>query len=357
MRLGTCIALELVVAAGAVAGVAVGVTRASELAGTYLVAHTAEAATLPTVTAPRPLDPAHLHVEHARPQTVFGALDSELLAPIGASRVTRIKANHGGTSLSIRLDFASGARAAFKPEQIHPQSDPRREIAAYRIDRLLGIGRVPPAKSISLPVADLIAAADPAYQAFFAARFADEGIARSGSFRGEVSWWVPEIKLAKLGRHRIDEREGRDLWTKYLTVGAKAPPEMQAMLPQISMMILFDALIDNADRWSGSNTMMSPDGTILYFFDNTLAFSLNKIGHEHTVTALHRIQMFPRKLVRELRRLTYDSLTAAIGGDDPILGRLLHPAEIAAMLSRRDHILAYVDRLVAEHGEDAVLAF
>lgn len=357
MRLGTCIALELVVAAGAVSGVAVGVMRASDLAGTYLVTHEAAAATLPTISAPRALESSQLRVEHDVPRTVFGAPDWELLAPLGASKVTRIKMNHGGTSLSIRLDFASGARAAFKPEQVHPQSDPRREIAAYRIDRLLGIGHVPPAKSIAVAVAELLDAADPVYRNFIAARFAEEGIARAGVFRGEASWWVPEIKLAKLGRHRIDEREGRELWTKYLTVGAKAPADMQPLLPQIAALIMFDVLIDNADRWSGSNTMMSPDGTILYFFDNTLAFSLNKIGHEHTITALHRIQMFPRQLVGELRRLTAESLAAAIGPDDPILGRLLSPAELAAIMSRRDHLLAYIDRLIAEHGEEAVLAF
>ena len=35
-----------------------------------------------------------------------------LLAPLAATKVTGIKLNHGGTSLSLRVDFASGARAA-----------------------------------------------------------------------------------------------------------------------------------------------------------------------------------------------------------------------------------------------------
>ena len=56
-----------------------------------------------------------------------------------AEQRTGTKLNIGGSSLSIRLDFASGARAAFKPHQIWPQSKPRREIAAYRIDRYLHI--------------------------------------------------------------------------------------------------------------------------------------------------------------------------------------------------------------------------
>ena len=154
MRLGTCIALELAVAAGAVSGLWIGVGQATKLAGTYLAGGEAVAATsAPSVRTPERLPRGYLDVAPRPPNNVFGSPDDELLAPLGAATVTRIKLNHGGTSLSLRLDFANGARAAFKPEQTHPQSDPRREIAAYRLDRLLGIGRVPPAKATSIPVA------------------------------------------------------------------------------------------------------------------------------------------------------------------------------------------------------------
>jgi len=360
VRLGTCIALELVVAAGAIGGLYLGIGRATELAGGYLAGGEAEAATIEAVVPPRVperLPGAYLRVAPRPIENVFGAPDGELLAPLGAAPVVRVKANHGGTSLSLRLDFANGSRAAFKPEQIHPQSDPRREIAAYRIDRLLGIGHVPPAKPIAIPVAELLAAVEPAYRGYIATRLSDEAIARGGVLRGELSWWVPEIKLAKLGRHRIDEREGRELWTQWLQAGARIPDEMRPMVEQIAAVILFDVLIDNPDRWSGSNTEMSPDGKTLFFMDNTMSFSIFSMGHETNLGALRRIEVFPRRLVARLRGLTEDEIVEALRVTDHHgLAPLLSPAEVRAIISRRDNILRYIDELIANLGEDAVLA-
>ena len=51
---------------------------------------------------------------------------------------------------------------------------------------------------------------------------------------------------------------------------------------------MFDFLTANPDRYSGGNIKMSPDGTRLYFMDNTMAFFLNADGHERNRTALLR---------------------------------------------------------------------
>jgi hypothetical protein len=303
-----------------------------------------------------PLERSSLALAPPPLDTVFGAPDPELLAPIAATPVTRVKLNHGGTSLSLRLDFASGARAAFKPQQIHPQSDPRREIAAYRLDRMLGIGHVPPAKSAAFAVEDLVAAIEPAGRARAEARIADEGIARHGKLHGEVSWWIPEIKLVRIEGHDIDDPEGQAVWSGYLQAGAARPAKLQPMLAQIATAILFDLLIDNSDRWSGNNTQGSPDNRILYFMDNTLAFSTFTLGHASNLSKLYKIQVFPRALVGKLRALTAETIVAALGADDELLGPLLTEAEIRAMIARRDHFLEYIDRLIAELGEDAVLA-
>jgi len=358
VRLGTCIALELAVAAGAAAGVWFGASRGAELARGYLQSREAAAATVPFAPAATlvPLERAKLSITLPARDTVFSAPDRELLAPVAATPVTKVKLNHGGTSLSLRLDFASGARAAFKPFQIHPQSDPRREIAAYRIDRLLGIGHVPPAKSAAFAIDDLVAAMDPAGRAHAASRIADEAIPRHGALVGEVSWWIPEIKSVRISGQLIDDVDGEALWTAYLQAGAARPAELSPMLVQISTVILFDVLIDNSDRWSGNNTQGSPDNRILYFMDNTLAFSVFTLGHENNLSKLYRIQVFPRALVAKLRALTVESIEAALGGDDDLLGPLLTPIEIRAMIARRDHFIGYIDRLVAELGDAAVLA-
>ena len=118
MRLGTCIALELALGCGAIGGAWLGVGHAVDVASDYFIAHEAAAAT-PSVAspAPTPLPGAQLHVAIHPPSwsTIFDQPDEGLLAPLGATPVTRVKINHGGTSLSLRLDFESGARAAFKP--------------------------------------------------------------------------------------------------------------------------------------------------------------------------------------------------------------------------------------------------
>ena len=360
MRLGTCIALELVCAVGAVAGAALAVDRGWDLAGQYLGTHDAAAATAGPAAAAVPLPGAELRVSAPAMPTVFEASDDVLLSPIAASPVSDVKLNHGGTSLSLRLTFKSGARAAFKPQQTFPQSDPRREIAAYRIDRLLGIGHVPPAKPGRFKLADLIAATDPALRDYTTQRFADEALPQNGVLQGELSWWIPEIRDATIrsdtGEPRVDELAGFATWLGYLQAGTAIPDDVRPMVAQLATVVLFDVLIDNADRWTGNNTKASLDNKTLYFMDNTLAFSTFTLGHEANLAPLRRMQVFPRALVARLRTLTYDTIAHAIDiGDDP-LGPLLQPAEIHALLSRRDHLLRFIDDQIAMLGEKAVLA-
>lgn len=369
MRLGTCLALELAVLAGAVSGVWFGIGHAVQLAGDYVGAREAAAATrVPREVPPlERLPAARLAVAvppPARSWTVFEQPDEVLLAPLAATPVTHIKPNKGGTSLSLRVEFASGAMASFKPEQIHPQSDPRREIAAYRIDRLLGIGHVAPAKPVKFALAELIAAAQPPYRTHTTTRITEEAIAAGEYVRGMVAWWIPEIRdatirdVATRKTYRVDEPEGMRVWASYLQVGATIPPEVRGMVEQLATLVVFDVIIDNADRWSGGNTKVSPDGKTLYFMDNTLSFSHYTRGHENNLAPLRRIQVYPRALVTKLRALTREAIDAALDlGDDPAgLGPLLQDVELRAILSRRDYVLQHIDSLIAVHGEDAVLA-
>ena len=204
---------------------------------------------------------------------------------------------------------------------------------------------------------DLIDAAEPAYREYIISRLDDEAIAHDGVLRGELSWWVPEIRLAKIGPYRVDEREGRELWTAYMQIGATMPEDARPMCEQLAAVILFDVLIDNPDRWTGSNAEMSPDGKTLFFMDNTLSFSIFTLGHEQNLGALRRIEIFPRRLVERLRTLTEDQILGALAmTDDKGLGPLLNKSEIHAIIVRRDNLMKYIDELIAEHGESAVLS-
>jgi hypothetical protein len=335
--------------------------RGWDLAGEYLGTHDAAAATTGPAAGARPLPGAELRIAASITPTVFEAPDDVLLGPIAATPLRDVKLNHGGTSLSLRLTFASGARAAFKPQQIYPQSDPRREIAAYRIDRLLGIGHVPPAKPGRFKIADLVAAADPTIRDVAAQRFADESLPQNGVLQGELSWWIPEIRDATVhdGQgvdHRVDELAGFATWLGYLQAGVTIPADVRPMVEQLATVVLFDILIDNADRWTGNNTKGSVDNKTLYFMDNTLSFSTFTLGHDANLAPLRRMEVFPRALVARLRALTYETVAHAVDvGDDP-LGPLLMPAEINALLARRDHLLRFIDDQIADLGEKTVLA-
>ncbi|MBK9030386.1 MAG: hypothetical protein IPL61_03445 [Myxococcales bacterium] len=377
MRLGSCIAVEAVTLVAILGGVAWGASsvmtelRGPEVAPRRDVAVVVRAALQRMATTPRPPEPAPappapapappaplVAVDPLAPVWSFaGRPDDELLAPLRVGAPTRIKVNRGGTSLSLRLDFDNGARAAFKPDQIFGQSNPRREIAAYRIDRLLGIGRVPPAIAVSYPVDVLIAAVDRG-DGVARARLRDETIPRQGRLRGELSWWIPVLADGKLdGGVRIDATDGIVTWRRWLKAGASIPPARLELCKQLSTMALFDFVIGNTDRWTGSNARMSEDNTILYFMDNTLAFGKNRQGHHKSHLYLQRVQTFSRALVARLRALDEPRLRAVLSPDTGEFEQLLTDAEIDAVLGRRDRALAYVDELIAIHGDAKVLAF
>jgi hypothetical protein len=365
VRLGTCIALELVVAAGSITGVWFGVDWVTQSASGYFSTHEAAADPLDRPLGEgKPVEVPESHLDVAPttappPQNVFDAPDDVLLKPLAAAPITKVKVNQGGTSLSLRLDFENGARGSFKPLQKYPQSDPRREIAAFRMDRLLGLGHVAPAK-MAVFTPDEIIKATPESMRWYTQKRLDEdaSLTRKGLLLGEVQWWIPDIAYAKIDGWDLDSPEGMSRWSQYLQVGAKVPDTAHPILEQLSACILFDLLIDNADRWSGNNTQQSPDGKVLFFMDNTLSFSPYSLGHQPNLGALYRVQVFPRGLVAKMRALTQDQVTAAITtGDDGDLAPLLNQNELKAIIGRRDHILEYIDKLIAKYGEDAVLAY
>jgi hypothetical protein len=287
-----------------------------------------------------------------------GVADELLLAALRGGPIARVKWNRGGTSLSLRVDLASGARAAFKPVQTNWQSMPRKEIAAYRINRLLGLSSVPPAIGRALPVADLLAALGPDSR-FVAPRLRAEMIAGpDGLVAGEMSWWIPKITKATVDGFAIDSVAGVVRWKAYLTAGHAIPHREQRMVAQISDMVLFDYLINNFDRWSGGNVQSSPDGRVLYFMDNTLSFGgRDRDGHVRTQIFLRRSQKFSRSLVAALRSLDETALRAALEYDTGPFDVLLREPEIEGVMARRGYALDYIDGLCAAHGEDDVLVF
>jgi len=302
------------------------------------------------------LAPSRLAPTGSRLSVFDGVSDERLLEPLRDPEIVRVKFNRGGSSISLQLEFDNGARAAFKPRQTNLQTIPRKEVAAFRVNRLLGLSSVPPAMGRMFRLEDVLGNIDPA-QRFVLPRLRAEIVVRDGWVVGELSWWIPKIGHANVDHFRIDSVAGIVTWKRYLTAGAPIPHRQRLLVAQISDMVLFDFVINNVDRWSGGNARTSVDGKVLYFMDNTLSFGRQPKGHLKSRLYLQRAQKFSRSLVKSLRELSEAELREVLAEGSGPFAYLLTTAEIDALLARRDYALRYIDQLIATHGEEQVVVF
>jgi hypothetical protein len=170
------------------------------------------------------------------------------------------------------------------------------EVAAYELDKLLGLGMVPPTVERVI-----------------------------GRVRGAVQLWVEGVQTE-------GERRKKGL----------GPPDNEAWSRQIHKVRLFHQLTYNTDRANVGNVLVDPDFRV-YVIDASRAFRI------HTqLVAPSELVRFSRGLLDRLRALDETSLQSRVG-------RWLTGLQIRGLLARRDHILAQAGKLAAEKGESAVL--
>ena len=284
--------------------------------------------------------------------TFLGMSDELLLERVRTQPIARFKLNHGGSSLSFRVEFADGSRAAWKPMQTNMQSVPRKEVAAYRLNRLLGLHAVPPAAPRAVTREELFEHLHPESVASLPRIKAETVFGPDGRTIGTASYWIPIIKDAGL-----DTPDGRRQTQAWLAQGQPIPMDQAAMASQVSTLIVFDFLTANPDRYSGGNMKMSPDGKQLFFMDNTMSFYVDGDGYERNREVLFKTQRFSRALYASLDKVTTSNMQRALAEELGTPYEILTPAEIAAVVSRRGVVQRYIASLIAQYGERNVLVF
>jgi hypothetical protein len=171
------------------------------------------------------------------------------------------------------------------------------EIAAYELDKLIGLGIVPPAVE-----------------------------RRIKGELGALSLWV----------------DGSMTEWERLNVLDIHPPDTIAWNNQMYTIRLFLQLIYDTDFKNISNLLVTPDWKV-YKIDSSRAFRTHK-----RLRRGEALRRFSRPVLDSLRRLSKEELMTRL---DPWLKR----QQMQALWARRGLILDLADRRVAELGEDAVL--
>jgi hypothetical protein len=221
-------------------------------------------------------------------------------APTGITASRRATLRKGGVEHDAHIQTID----QYKPQanltsgiEIDFRDSWRNNVAAYRLDRLLGLRMVPVT------------------------------VVRRDEFKmAAFTWWVDDVQMTEKDRH-----------------AKKAdPPDVHAWNRQMFVVRVFDQLIYNVDRNLG-NLLIDKDWT-LWMIDHTRAFKIFKeLKGEKSLGAT-----CARDLLPGLRRLDKATLV-------PAMKDLLTESQIDAMLARRDRIVRFYEARIAALGEDAVL--
>jgi hypothetical protein len=250
----------------------------------------------------------------ARPPGAVGSSDAEREAFLKEAKVVRTRgAGGGGLTGALRATLRQGDAQhdaliqAIDEEKPFADLDRGREMdfrdsyknnaAAYRLDRLLGLGMVP------VTVVRL------------------HELKRAG-----FTWWVDDVLT--------DERSR-------LAQKIRAP-DLERWNRQMWVVRVFDQLIYNTDRNLG-NLLIDKDWR-LWMIDHTRAFKVFTEPRKPKELTTH----CARGLLDALRRLDQGTLAAATRD-------LLSEGQVKGLLARRDFIVKYYEERIRELGEDNVL--
>ena len=217
---------------------------------------------------------------------------------IGVTNSERATLSNGGFQHDAHIQTIDESRTSYQTalgNEINFRDSYKYNIAAWRLDRMLGLGMVP--VSVERKV---------------------------GGKTGAVTWWVDNVQMMELDRHKRKME----------------PPDKDDWNDQMFQVRVFNELVYNTDANLG-NILITKDWRIR-LVDFTRAFRLYRTLRE------------PRNLARIDRRL-YNNLKALSQASlESELRPYLTQPEMQGLLARRDKIVAFFDAEAAKRGEAAV---
>lgn len=170
------------------------------------------------------------------------------------------------------------------------------EAAAYELDMMLGIGRIPPTT-----------------------------VRRVGEHQGTVQIWMERVTPEDI---LVDNDRLH-------------PPNIERYTQQKAIMHVFDALIANTDRNQGN--LLIDDHWNIWFIDHTRAFR-----ETSKLIGLDRLDTCERRLWTVLSSTDREAIRE-------LMEPYLSPAEIKKLLLRRDKLINHFQKRIEKYGENAVL--
>jgi hypothetical protein len=246
-----------------------------------------------------------LHLTHAgtASQSVAPQLtDADIEQFLKSARVVSSRGAGKGVTDSTRATLSDGTRThdahiqtvqEFKSvfrggsqSEMNFRDNWQFNVAAYRIDRLIGLRQVP------------------------------VSVDRTWNGRGAAfTWWVDDVLMDE--EQRIKKKVD--------------PPNPRCWVEHMWGVRLFDQLIDNADRNMG-NIVITRNWQ-LWAIDHTRAFRYARAPRDPSLAP--RVD---RTLLKGLKALDFQTLKREIG-------QYIDDADIRAILSRRDGLVAYFEKL------------
>ncbi len=283
------------------------------------------------------------------------ALDGEWITRMASAEIVEITPNKGGGSVSMRVRFKDGKKAALKAEQTGHPTDPRSEIAAYHLDRILGFGRTAPVVGRRFEMADIRAAlvASKAESAFLDRL--DKLVVKDGHLDAALIAWHTAPLV---------EEETAPAWTSPLEAKDPVAKDMVPKLAEWSDLVVFDFLVDNPDRYSGGNILRLDKGGPIVFLDQGAAFGRARLAAGLTTKAkLEKDCRFRKETLAAVRKAgsgaakegSLGALLKSSLARDP-LGPVLDDAQIAGVDDRVRALEAHVKACSAKVGAASTLA-